>query len=92
MRDWSHALLTEHERAVLRRLAVFGGSFTIDAAEAVLAGHTNTFGGVDLLANLVEKSMVEHDARTDRYAVLDTVRQYARARGGVREQSRMRFQ
>jgi len=87
--DWSHALLTEHERAVLRSLAVFGGSFTIDAAEAVLAGNANTCGVVDLLANLVEKSMVEHDARTDRYAVLDTVRQYALERpadsGGERE-------
>jgi len=76
--DWSHDLLTEHERAVLRSLAVFGGSFTIDAVEAVMAGNTNAGPGVvDLLANLVEKSMVEHDARTDRYAVLETVRQYA---------------
>jgi predicted ATPase len=76
--DWSHDLLTEHERAALRSLAVFGGSFTIDAVEAVMAGNANAGPGVvDLLANLVEKSMVEHDARTDRYAVLETVRQYA---------------
>jgi predicted ATPase/DNA-binding winged helix-turn-helix (wHTH) protein len=76
--DWSHDLLTEHERVVLRRLAMFVGSFTIDAAEAVLAGNRVAAPEVvDLLVNLVEKSMVEHDARTDRYALLDTVRQYA---------------
>jgi hypothetical protein len=76
--DWSHDLLSERERVVLRRLAVFVGGCTIDAAEAVVAGDpVPREDVVDCLANLVEKSMVEHDARTDRYSLLETVRQYA---------------
>jgi predicted ATPase/DNA-binding winged helix-turn-helix (wHTH) protein len=76
--DWSHDLLTEQERIVLRRLGVFVGGCTIDAAEAVAADSlVAPRDVVDLLANLVEKSMVEHDARTDRYDLLETVRQYA---------------
>jgi len=76
--DWSHELLTEPERVVLRRLAVFVGGCTINAAEAVAAGGLIAPGDViDIVASLVEKSMVAHDARTDRYGMLETVRQYA---------------
>jgi predicted ATPase len=76
--DWSHDLLPEQERVVLRRLAVFAGGCRLDAAEAVVAGGTVAADDVaELLANLVDKSMVEHDPATDRYGLLETVRQYA---------------
>jgi predicted ATPase/DNA-binding winged helix-turn-helix (wHTH) protein len=76
--DWSHELLNEHERAVLRRLAVFPGGFTLEAAEAVGAGGAIDVADVlDLLTELIEKSMVVVEANGERYRLLDTVRQYA---------------
>jgi len=79
--DWSHELLTEPERVVLRRLSVFAGGCTMTAAQAVVAGGSIAAGDVpDLVASLVEKSMVDHDVRTDRYGMLETIRQYASER------------
>ncbi|HEV3363912.1 MAG TPA: AAA family ATPase, partial [Acidimicrobiia bacterium] len=76
--DWSFELLPAPEQLVLRRLAVFPGSFTLDAVEAVVG----TFGGfdvVDLLSRLVDKSMVTvcRDDPEVRYSLLETVREYA---------------
>ena len=83
--DWSYDLLTEHERALFQRLAVFAGGWTLEAAEAVCAGDSLHESDVaDLLTHLVEKSLVlmEIDGR---YRMLDTVRHYAQeklAQGG----------
>src|SRR5437762_12143701 len=53
--EWSHALLTEQERVLFRRLAVFAGGFTIDAVEAVAEGGAVRARGVlDLLSGLVD--------------------------------------
>lgn len=78
--DWSHQLLAETERTVLRRLSVFIGGCTLEAAEGVCAGNGAAREEVfDLIAQLVDKSLViaETHAREARYQMLETVRQYA---------------
>jgi predicted ATPase/DNA-binding CsgD family transcriptional regulator len=79
--DWSHDLLSEEERAMLRRLSAFAGGFTLEAAEAVGEGEGIEGGEVlDLLSTLVDKSLVvveEQDGEM-RYRLLETVRQYGR--------------
>ena len=79
--DWSYDLLDEHERALLRRLAVFAGGWTLEAAEAVGAGgDVVALDVLDLLTRLVEKSLVALDADGARYRLLETVREYAQGR------------
>lgn len=79
--DWSYALLLEPERVLLHQLSVFAGGFTLDAAQAVGAG-----GGLeahhvlDLLSQLVDKSLVVADDDNERFRLLETIRQYAAAR------------
>jgi predicted ATPase len=77
--DWSYELLSEQERILLRRLAVFAGGFTLEAVDEVCAG-----GGIereamlDLLASLVDQSLViaeGHEAAV-RYRLLETMREY----------------
>jgi predicted ATPase/class 3 adenylate cyclase/DNA-binding CsgD family transcriptional regulator len=78
--DWSHALLTEPERVLFRRLAVFYGGFDLDAAQTVAgSGAVERYQVLDQLTLLVDKSLVvtdESGGRT-RYRLLETVRQYA---------------
>lgn len=76
--DWSFELLGEREQAVLRRLGVFTGGFTLDAAEHVAAVGTEV-GPV--LADLAERSLVAAvpGADSTRYRLLETVREYAQA-------------
>jgi predicted ATPase/class 3 adenylate cyclase len=81
--DWSYDLLSENERALLRRLSVFAGGWTLEAAETVCAGEGIEPGEVlELLTALVEKSLVLYEPqRADaRYRLLETVRQYSRDR------------
>ncbi len=78
--DWSHALLSEPERVVFCRLAVFLGGFDLDAAQAVAGGgDMQRFQVLDLLTLLVDKSLVvaENTGGRTRYRMLETVRQYA---------------
>jgi predicted ATPase/class 3 adenylate cyclase/DNA-binding CsgD family transcriptional regulator len=78
--DWSHALLTQPERVLLRRLAVFLGGFDLDAAQAVAGGgDVERFQVLDQLTLLVDKSLVlaENTGGRTRYRLLETVRQYA---------------
>lgn len=77
--DWSFTTLTGQERTVLRRLAVFRGSFGADAAEAVASGGDVPAEEVlPALARLVEKSLlVRSGLGPVRYQLLEVVRQYA---------------
>ena len=81
--DWSHDLLPEHARVVLRRLAVFRGGFTLDMVEHVAAGGVIAAGAVlDLIGVLADRSMIVVREQPDsvRYHLLETMRQYATQR------------
>lgn len=78
--DWSHDLLSDRERALFRRLAVFVGPFPLEAAEEIGRGQDLAGSEIfELLAQLVDRSLVLFDARpTDpHYSLLQTIRQYA---------------
>jgi predicted ATPase/class 3 adenylate cyclase/DNA-binding CsgD family transcriptional regulator len=78
--DWSHGLLTDVERAIFRRMAVFRGGFDLDAAEIVVADdYVQSCQVLDVLTLLVDKSLViaENSSGRTRYRLLETVRQYA---------------
>jgi predicted ATPase/DNA-binding CsgD family transcriptional regulator len=78
--DWSHALLAESERVLLRRLAVFAGGFDLDAAAAVCAGDgLDQHRVLEELVSLVDKSLVvaEEFEGVTSYRMLETVREYA---------------
>jgi ATP/maltotriose-dependent transcriptional regulator MalT len=81
--DWSYELLTEPEQVLLRRLAVFSG-WNLDMAEQVCADETIPADQVlDLLAALIDKSLVTLDGELEgdaRYRLLDTIREYATGR------------
>ena len=80
MIDWSYDLLDESERGLLRRLSVFAGGCTLDAAEAVCAfDPIESYEVFDLLTNLVDKSLVvlEERVASTRYRLLETIRQYS---------------
>jgi predicted ATPase/class 3 adenylate cyclase len=76
--DWSYQLLDEPKRLLFQRLAVFAGSFTLEDAEAVCGSVPLAPEDVlDLLAALVEESLVVLQADGQTYAMLETVRAYA---------------
>ena len=89
--DWSHDMLSEEERALLRRLSVFADGWTFEAAEAMCPD----MDAMELLTQLINKSLVivEDQAEEPRYRLLETVRQYARDKlleAGEAEQMRDR--
>jgi len=94
MIDWSYSLLSEPEKIMFRRLAVFVGGWTLNAAESVCGEEgsptpsttirrdvrESRFDVLDLLTRLVDKSLIFSEEATDeiRYHRLETIRQYSR--------------
>lgn len=101
--DWSYDLLEEHEKVLFNRLAVFLGGWTLEAAEAVCVGPVELAGPqidvLDGLMSLLDKSMVLQargvgdDPDDPRFAMLETIREYALERlvaGGQADSARAR--
>jgi diguanylate cyclase (GGDEF)-like protein len=82
MIGWSYNLLSEGERTLFRRLAIFSGGFTFDSATAVCAGAPVARQDVfEHLSSLIRKSLVSEDPATaDRYRLLESMRAFARER------------
>jgi predicted ATPase/DNA-binding CsgD family transcriptional regulator len=82
MRDaiaWSHDLLTPEDQTFFRRLAIFVGGFTLEAAEAVASGPNLAIDVLDGVASLVEQSLLRKEdgpGGDPRYLMLETVREY----------------
>jgi predicted ATPase len=83
--EWSYELLTDEERRMLRRLAVFEGGCTLAAAEEVTGGPATPAGppvtndAIDIIEHLVSKSLliVDTSGAEARYGMLETIRQFA---------------
>ena len=89
--EWSYGLIEESERTLLRRLGVFVGGFTLEAAEAV----TNGYGDLEIdvmdgVTSLVEKSLVqpiESPSGEGRFTLLETIREFCLEELAVHEES-----
>ena len=77
--EWAWDALDVRHRRLLRRLSVFAGSFTIDAASRIAASSAPDGSTIDLLADLVERCLVQVDpaAGASRYRLLESVRHFA---------------
>jgi predicted ATPase/DNA-binding NarL/FixJ family response regulator len=78
--DWSRELCTEAERELWGRLTIFSGGFELDAAEGICAGDRPVDEVLDVLASLVDKSILicEGAGAVARYRMLETLREYGR--------------
>lgn len=75
--DWSYDLLTEKEKILWRRLSVFAGGWTLEAAEEVCWDENLNYDEIlDTLSQLVDKSIVIYNETLYRYKMLETIRQY----------------
>jgi len=76
--DWSYNLLDGDEKKLLTRLSVFSGGWTLEAAEQICVKQKGEFEVLDVLSDLIDKSLVSMDGSTGeaRYHLLETTRQY----------------
>lgn len=77
--DWSYNLLNADEKKLLSRLSIFRGGWTLEAAERICVKQQGEFDILDVLSDLIDKSLVIMDGSGDeaRYHLLETTRQYA---------------
>jgi predicted ATPase len=92
--SWSHDLLSYEHQAAMRRLGVFAGGFTLEAAEAVLAESPDPWiDGLDAVAILAEQSLIRTETDSlgeTRYRMLETIRSFARERlRDIREETQV---
>jgi predicted ATPase/DNA-binding XRE family transcriptional regulator len=90
--DWSYELLSDRERVLLQRLAIFAGGCTLEAAEAVCTGELLQSAWIaEGLSALVDRSLVtaETERNAPRYRLLDSTRQYAIEKLSPAEESRL---
>jgi predicted ATPase len=76
--EWSYALLTEPEKQLFNRLAVFRGGCTLEAVEVVCLPESDA---LDLVASLIDKNLLKHEEgskQAQRYVMLETIHEYAR--------------
>lgn len=81
--DWSYDLLSDAERALLGRVSIFSGGWTLEATEQVCVGQgVDDWEALDLLTSLADKNLLQAEERNGatRYRLLETLRQYARER------------
>ena len=92
--DWGYDLLGEEERRLFRRLGIFRDAFSLPAVVAVCAGDGEDEAAVlDLLASLLDKSLLQRREGADgepRFALLETIREYAAGRLDPGERSELR--
>ena len=77
---WSHELLDADEQALFRRLAVFAGGWTLEAAEAIVGESGLTQDVLDVLSSLIDHNLVQRTEDVGgeaRFAMLETVREFA---------------
>lgn len=80
MIDWSYDLLSDNEKILLRRVAVFSGGWTLEAAESICSyAPLEEYDILDLLSNLIDKSLIKisENGNEMRYCMLETIRKYA---------------
>ena len=85
MIDWSYDLLNEDEKLLFRRLAVFKGGWTLEAAEEICADeHVESYDVIDILTGLLDKSLITSKEESDnmRFGMLESIRQYAKEMAG----------
>lgn len=76
--QWSHDLLTDDERTLFRRLSIFSGGWTVSAATSVCSlAPLDTSAILDLLAGLIDRSLVLFEPERGRYRMLEAIREYA---------------
>ena len=76
--DWSYELCSPAEQQAWMNLSIFAGTFELDAAEAVLAYESDSLGVLDVLASLIDKSIVikVESSHAARFRMLDTILDY----------------
>ncbi|MBK7255451.1 MAG: tetratricopeptide repeat protein [Ignavibacteria bacterium] len=74
--DWSFDLLSENEKNLWKRLSVFSGGWTFDAAEEICRDDKIDNEVMDILSSLTEKSIINYNEENERFGMLQTIRQY----------------